>query len=195
MITKETYRDYPAIHYSLLSKVSRDPTTALSENKDFSDGMMFGDALDILLTQSQEEFDKRYIVAAVERPTGQMGDFIDAYYKFGDEEIAYNNVGFKRDSLSKVLHRFEDEGRDYYHFLHQCEGKKVIPVEMLMKVNEAINTLKTHPFTREYFDYNIGTSDMIWFEKHHQFPILFKVKDIECKALLDKVFINHTHKS
>jgi hypothetical protein len=194
MLTKDNYREYPAINYSLLSKLSRDPSAVLAEEKDFSDGIMFGDALDILLTQGQEEFDKKYIVAKVERPTGQMGDFVDAYYKSHDIKEAYNIVGFKRDSLEKVYERFLKEGSEYLQFLCESEGKKVISAEMLMKVNQAINTLKTHQFTKEYFDYSIGTSNMIWFEKYHQLPLSFNVKDKECKGLLDMVFVNHGNK-
>lgn len=189
MLTKDNYRKYPAIHYSLLSKLSKDPKGVLSEEKDFSDGITFGDALDILLTQGEKEFEEKYCVCKVDKPTGQMGDFVDAFYKLKDSNLAYEVAGFKRDSITKVLGRFAKEGEDYYNFLVQSEGKQVISYEMYMKVLDAISTLKSHPFTEVYFD-----KPRKGIEIKYQVPLLFKIDDSEGKCLLDILVIDHEKK-
>lgn len=191
MLTKENYREYPAINYSLLSKLSRDPSVALKDEKITGDGITFGDVLDILLTQGQEEFDKKYFIANIERPIGQMGDFVCLYQQYKNAEIAYKKVGFKRDSLEKILDRFEIEGRDYYNFLCKIDYKTPISAEMLMKVNQAINTLKTHPFTKDLL-YQLQSNN---YHFEQQLPLLFNARDKECKGLLDRVNIDHSAKT
>ena len=187
MLTLQNYREYPAIHYSLLSKIATDPSN-LEFNND-NDGITFGDALDILLTQSEEEFDKRYAVAKVDKPTGQMGEFVEALYKLKKFDEAYETVGFKRDSLEKVVDRFSLEGADYHDFLQMAEGKKIISYEMYKDVLKAINTLKIHDFTSVYFN-----EPREGVEIKYQVPILFKVDGNECKALLDVLVIDHEKK-
>lgn len=199
MLTKENYREYPAINYSYLSKLATDPSTVNKEHKVEGDGVTFGDVLDILLTQGQEEFDRQYIVATIERPVGQMGEFVDILYQeFQDDideagEIAYEKVGFKRDSWEKVQKRFEKEGKDYFHFLLESTGKKVIDPETLMKVHKAIDTLKNHEFTWSYFSEKVDPIKNV--EELYQLPIEFDLKGYKCKSLLDKVIIDHINKT
>lgn len=48
----------------------------------------------------------------------------------------------------------------------------------------------SNPFTREYF-----INDYSHIELIHQFPIYFKLEDMDCKALLDGVKIDHENKT
>lgn len=190
MLKREEYRGYSAIHYSLLSKLSYSPSSVLSEEKDFSDGILFGDILDILLTQGEEEFEKKYILNSIKRPTGQLGDFIDEYFKLGSFEIAYQNVGIKRDSIQKMIERFEEDGKEYYDLLLEIKntGKTLISYDFYMKVKATAENLKNHTFTKKYFDKNSKYKILF------QVPLLFKVDDIECKCLLDLLIIDDENK-
>lgn len=224
MITKENYREYPAINYSMLSTLDKNPRDVNEPRQMTSDGITFGDVLDILLTQSEEKFNEEYIILthAAEKPVGQLGEFIDELYrqhKKNDEKIewadgipvlneylikdSYNIVGFKRDSQPKVVDRLLSEGLAYLNFLTSSENKKIITQEMYLNVLKAVQTLDSNQFTGGYwcnfYNHNLEEREVLF-----QVPILFKV-DLDFlverenhpdgKALFDILDFNHKEKT
>lgn len=208
LITNENYREYPAISYSKLSKVSKNPKSCLDNSEINNRGITFGDVLDILLTQNEEKFYEEYLIltSSEDKPTGQLGDFIDELYrqhKKNDVKInwdidipildeylikdSYNIVGFKRDSQPKVVDRLLTEGLRYLRFLTSSENKKVIAYEVYKSVLKAKETLLNHEFTKEFWD-NLDEDVKILYQE----PIQFHINDdLEGKALLDILIINH----
>jgi len=87
------------------------------------------------LLHSWLEHQDNFIVADLDKPTGQMGAYVESYYKnliagydsVSASEIAYAEVGFKRDKIETVLKKFtEPENAEYFHFLEEATGKNVL---------------------------------------------------------------------
>ena len=198
MLTKDNYREYNAINYSLLSKLSFDPSQVKQENKE-TEAMSFGSLFDCLLTSS-DEFDQKYIIADVKKPTAQLGEFLDIYlylrrvdipdedtYKMAHEEMKARNPKL-RDVVEKFVERLETEARPYLDFLEKSKGKTVITNDDFYLATQMQNALKTSLFTSKYFNMSFD-----W-ETEYQVPLIANIEGAYFKILVDMLLINHAKK-
>lgn len=165
--------------------INYDPNSDLEEPAEVT---VIGDGVDLILTQGEDIFMEEFYFSTVERPTGQMGDFV--WHLFANrndtmaEAIAYDLAGFKRDTMAKVRERFDKEGKVYYDDLIAGEGKKVVsPIQYAMIQNIA-NTLRLSKFTSKYI---VGNSQ---FKVFTQQALNFTYEGVECKGLLDLVVVD-----
>lgn len=158
----DNYFKVDAISQSGLTNFSYGPQYYRSkQTQEFQDSeaLKIGSLVDDLLSNTSEEVIKdKYIVANIPKPTGQLGEFTDELawlYRIDNSiidcyQLAYDKVGFKRDSLEKVILRFEKEGNDYYQFLINSKGKIVLSQEEYEKAYRVYNSLITNSFTLKY---------------------------------------------
>jgi hypothetical protein len=193
MITDEQYLDSNAISQSRLKKILRSPNAYIEQKDDSEEdepkvNIAIGDGVDILLTQNEDAFFDNFHIASVERPTGQMGDYVWNLFVYRNnedaEELAYQEAGFKRDTLEKVKERFKTEGATYFNDLLAGEGKTVITPQQFTQIQVAKETLLTHPFTAKYF------RDTDRYQVYYQVPIYFEYEGTKCKGLLDLLVID-----
>lgn len=190
---EQEYRNHKNYNYSALSALATSPRfyKYRRDNKQSSKALDNGSAVDILVQpDGLEVFNERFVVNDVVRPSGQLGDYIDHYFRLGDEETAYELAGFKRDGLAKVTERFVTEGVAYYNFLKEASEKTSIPLEDYKNIERAVNTLKTNKYTSKFF---INDDENI--EIKYQVPVYFKFKGFEYKILIDIVYIDHYNKT
>jgi hypothetical protein len=188
------YRESPAINFSLLAKLDFSPRASLNmEDISERESIIFGSAVDCLLT-TPDEFREKFIVATVEKPTAQMGDFVGHLLKNESFEEAYKKTGFKKDSLEKVLERYKTEGLPYVNFAGKAEGKTIIPTDEYQKVIRAVNGVIHNTFCKKYFQ----TSDKD-VEILYQVPIYWTKtisgEEINLKCLVDVIYIDHKKKT
>jgi len=156
-----------------------------------------GAALDCLLT-SPERWDTDFTVIDAKRPYGLLGKFIDKLPSGLDENSdislyrdAYTDSGYKM-WLDKVVEKFwQNEEAVKYYKLTKDLGDGIIVLssdehEIVMKAHELI---MANEYIKPYF---INSDPMV--ELLHQVPIYFRYRDLDCKALLDGVLINHKKK-
>ena len=196
MILDEDYLSNTAQSQSRLKKIllhpnlyiNYDPNSDMDEPAEVT---VIGDGVDLLLTQGEDVFMEQFYFSTVERPTGQMGDFV--WHLFANrndtmaENIAYELAGFKRDTLPKVRERFEKEGKAYYDDLIAGEGKKVVSPIQYATIQNVANTLKMSPFTSKYV---VGNSQFkVFTQQSLQFE--YEGKDFELLVLdeLGKLFV------
>lgn len=193
MILDEDYLSNTAQSQSRLKKIllhpnlyiNYDPNSDMDEPAEVT---VIGDGVDLLLTQGEDVFMEQFYFSTVERPTGQMGDFV--WHLFANrndtmaENIAYELAGFKRDTLAKVRERFEKEGKAYYDDLIAGEGKKVVSPIQYATIQNVANTLKMSPFTSKYV---VGNSQ---FKVFTQQSLQFEYEGVACKGLLDLVVVD-----
>lgn len=76
------------------------------------------------------------------------------------------------------------------YFLDMCLafGKTVISQTQHSTIKNIVHSLQTNPRTASFFDREFY-SDMPYYTMYYQFPIYFEYMGIDCKALLDMVFI------
>ena len=79
------------------------------------------------------------------------------------------------------------------YFLDMCLGfgKTIISQTQNTTIKNIVYSLQTNPRTSSFFDRNLY-ADLPDFTVYYQFPIYFEYKGVNCKALLDMVFVHRT---
>ena len=198
-LTKDNYREYKAINYSLLSKLLFDPSQVKQDQKE-TEAMGFGSLFDCLITDS-DRFDSEYVVSDVEKPTGQLGDIVDLLIEYRNEEVSFEenlirayeelkarNGGKLRDKLEKFAERMVIEGRPYLEFIAKSFDKKVVSKDDFYLATRMKDGLKNNQFTRQFFDMSYD-----W-ETKFQVPLEGVINGHKFKGLLDMLLINEAKK-
>jgi len=188
MITDNQYLEDGAESQSKLKKILKHPFFYLnnkySDDDEPAEVTLIGDGVDMILTQGEDSFNENILVASVERPTGQMGDYVWALYvnrhREDPEQIAYDIVGFKRDTLDKVKERFKLEGQEYYNQLLESENKKVITPTQYETIQNIVESLKHNQFTQSIFSNPK-------YQRAYQVPLYGIWGRFKMKGLLDMI--------
>lgn len=197
MILNQDYLSNTAVSQSRLKKILQHPNLYYnydpkSDTEEPADITLIGDGVDLIITQGEEVFQEEFLISTVERPTAQMGDFVwNLFINRHDsnaEQIAYDTVGFKRDTLAKVRERFEKEGKAYYDHLIEADGRKVISPAQLATIYNLVETLKNHPFSSKFI---LGNDQYKIFTQQ---ALTFTYLGFKCKALLDLVVVDVDNK-
>lgn len=188
----------------------------LRENveRETNQSMILGSIVDCMLL-SPDEFDDRYTIATIEKPTGQVGDLAELLFKitlkytdsegsvtseFGEIFIeAFEKMQkdgkFKNKSIENGLQAFrkiEDSvsGELYYDECRKNYGKQTVDLNTISMAEKIVDSLRNGEYTRDI----INMKDSEGIEVHSQFPVLFEILGIPVKSLFDKVIINHNEK-
>lgn len=204
MSTQSTdYRQIKAISNSLMG-VYEDDFDAfvkywvydqlLPQKKD--DSLSLGSAIDTLLTRP-DEFNDIFIVYNAAAPTGQMQSFCYALANAYEEgkplpyQVAYDAVGFKRDTLPKVIEKFEPF-KPYYQFLIDSKDKAVLTAEQATRAYQIVSELKGAKYTAGLVNatHHPGVMDIynqleLKYEHHVGGQVL------TLKGALDRVIVDH----
>jgi hypothetical protein len=193
-IREDNYRGFPALNNSKLSRLASSPASVNIDTPP-TDSMILGSIVDNMLTKGV--YGDEFVVATVDKPAGQMGDFCDYYLEemLADNPdaavVAYTRVGFKRDSLEKVMQKFEEGiAKEYYRQLLKAQGKTLVSMDMIAKATKVSNRVLTTP---EICDLFVNGKKREGIEIVHQLPITFELPEAIGlgKALLDVVVIDH----
>jgi hypothetical protein len=194
-----SYYEKPAVSASALKKFEYSPKlfndiiTGVAKSKD-SVALSFGRLVhELVLTP--EEFDNKYVISTIDKPSGQMGELCDnlflnkLYDEFTDDEFIWNNayaqVGFKRDKIESVKEKFVTTGKAYYDFLVSSIGKQVISKEELAKAKEYVERLRDHKGANKLLFETPGLVE-------HE--IFWNWEGLESKSKLDKFIIDEGNK-
>lgn len=216
------YKSIKALSQSSLKQLEYDPksfytfeerwlTGELQNKPEFkpTESMKLGEVVDCLLL-TPELFESNFLVNNSIPPTGQMLEFVDQYTFLEKEassnytielskesiqqlaQTAYEYVGFKRDSLSKVLDRFKDEALEYYN-MSRILDKTVVNSKMYKLALDLVSLIKEHEYAKKIINL---PSDC---EGHNQLIVRGQWHSgdgviVHLKGLLDRVIIDHTAK-
>lgn len=207
MSQSKSYRDVKAISNSSLGVYEDDFDTFVRywvhdepfpDKKD--DSLVMGSAIDVLLTRP-EEFDDTFIVYKGKTPTGQLLSFCYALFNIHDPEKeladyyqdAYNQVGFKRDTLVKVIERFQPF-RSFFDFLVDSKDKAVLSLEQSAKAHIIVQELKENEYTRGIVNARSRANVDVYNQLELTSVHFYKNQVIPVKGALDKVIVNHEKK-
>ncbi len=156
---------------------------------------LIGDAVDILLTQGEEVFNSYFYVSKIDKPSDTIMNIVN--YVFNRDSTKFNNTqsyileacdfykyqtNWKHETrIFKVI----ELGEAYWKELTKANGRTILDVEDYSTITKVVTSLKTHRFTKEIFEK----------ESLNQLAIYFDVGDVACKALLDRVNIDHEAKT
>lgn len=198
MIIDNSYLENKALNQSLLKKILVHPSLFLKrlqeqegseipDDDEPSENIMIGDACDLILTQGEDKFYEQFVVTDLVKPTGQVGDYAWHLFTTGSPELAYAKTGAKiSHDVLKV--KFQKDGQDYYEFLCNNRGKKVLTSEQFIKVQSVVDSLRYNDFVKHYFSQPEDTENL------YQVELNFTYDGEACKGLMDLVHINHKKK-
>lgn len=208
----EEYYTNPAISQSKLKlllgpnpnifNTIQEPELYFEEKKHF----LIGDAVDIQLTRSMEEFNQKFHISNLQnKPSDTIKSIVNQVYdhvrKIYGREIQtidryadaildacndhnYQSRWIDNTRISKVVEAWE-----YWEDLKSAEGKTVLSSEENDLISQIVMSIRTSPNTSKYFQ----TSKDV--EVLYQLAIYFPCQGVDCKALLDMVVIDHKEKT
>ena len=211
-MVEQEYRAHPAISQSQLKlllgpdpslfNTVREPELYFEEKKHF----IIGDAVDCQLTRPIEEFNNKFHVSTLQnKPSDTIKSIINQVFDHVKEihgrEILtidrYPNAILDSCNDHEYQSRWNDQTRinkvveayEYWEDLKQAEGKQVLSEEENNLVSTIVMSIRTNPITAPYFKED---KDI---EIRYQVAITFTLLEVECKALLDMIIINHEKKT
>lgn len=206
-MTEQEYRDLPYPSYSTLKGLDTEGPSFLTkvQNKKDTSALSFGTLVDNLLTIKNYDLNEDFIIDNVETPTASLKILVDSIVErnmlnnLEDKDIDYlvAELGLwsKTKDPIKLRSKWDNEiFHTYINFLKEAENKIIISLEDYTKALECVDTLRTHEFTRDVFNFGKGKEE----EQIFQLKRVYKIKqgdiDITLKSMLDLVNIDHKNK-
>lgn len=198
------YRETPALHYSLLSKVDQDVRRVIQE-QDASKYQNFGSIADKLLFERDDFFNEFYIIDFI-NPSDNIKAIVDDIWEnVKDEEDPgtlenYNMAIFDKAKEinwgqswkpETLLDKVIKQGKEYFEKLKTTQHLILITQEEYAEADRIVEMLKHHLFTEHLF-VPMDKNDSI--ERLYQAPFYAEIDGYQYKALLDYVVINHEDK-
>jgi len=224
-MTEREYRAHPANSYSTIREFIKDRKKyhkkyilgeRVKEDEDESDASILGSLVHMLLSEP-DKVEDNFQMALVDKPTGQMKDFVENLYKVTLEatglngvvtrpmssllEEAFNKtkfdrngekVAFKNKELSDVVEKFVGSNAEsYYEQLRTSEVRYIINPSDLENSNNIVQGLKTSFNTKGL----INQGDEEGVEVHNEYKIFFEIGGVEFKGMIDKLIVSHRKKN
>lgn len=207
-VSEEEYRADSAYSYSTIAKFNREGFDNLDKlfDKLETPSLLFGSMVDTLLTDGQEEFDNRFIVAQFpDIPDSIVKIVKDIFREFSlthrrledipDNEIimraaSYNyQSNWKPETRSKVI---KEKGSEYYQLLYLSNDKILVNQEDYQDTQDCVNILKTHEYTKWYFESNNPFNSNI--ERFYQLKFKGEWEGISLRCMADLIIVDHENK-
>lgn len=176
------YRAHPGANFSKLSQLAKDPRFTNIESKDTS-YFAFGRYTEDLFMG--EDVTSKYVIypSNLQEPTGQMLDYAFHLINGATEEQAYENAGFKRDSLEKVKDRYVVEAKQYVDFYLAAKDKTILPPEEALRATQIATAMNTHPSIIEF-------KQDKRYQIYYQVPLVATFNDVIVKCLVDMLVVD-----
>ena len=203
--TEEEYRADPALSYSTLSRFDREGFEKLDSlfDKQESPSLLLGSIVDTILTDGEEEFNNRFIVA--DYPT--IPDSIIQIVKelFNRYSETCNNINlisndaiiniaaqynyqnnWKPETRAKVI---KEKGFEYYNLLFISQDKTLVSQDMYNDALRMVDALRTSEATKWYFADNNPFEPEI--ERYYQLKFKGEFKGISIRCMFDELIVLH----
>ena len=179
----------------------QEPDLYFEEKKHF----IIGNGVDIQLTRPIEEFNQKFHISNLQnKPSDTIKSIVNQVYDRVKE--TYPNIETIQNYNNAILDACNDhnyqpnwktetriakiiEAWEYWEDLKAAEGKVVLSQEENDLISQIVMSIRTNPTTSKYFE----TSKDV--EILDQLAIYFSYCDIDCKALLDRVIVDHKNKT
>lgn len=208
-VSEKEYRQDHALSYSTLARYEREGFNNLDKlfTKIESPSLTFGSCVDTLITGSEEEFDKLFLVAELDNNLSDtlitiikklFDDFKDAYHSLKDipeeailssiEEIQWNNHWLPKTRVKKI----KEDCAGYYSLLYIANGKTIISTKLYNEVIRTVDSLKTSNATKFYFEPNNMFNNNI--ERFYQLKFKATFNNVDYRCMMDEIIVIHDKK-
>lgn len=205
---EQAYHDDPTISYSNISHYAREGFAGVKtlRDKKESPSLLLGSCVDTLLTDGQEEYYNRFLVAEYpDTPDSIIQIVKDLFKVFKDDcddlgdipntdiigcaaQYNYQN-NWKPETRAKVI---KEKGAAYYKLLYLSQDKTIISTELHQTVCRMVEALKEHPNTKYYFQPDNPFENI---ERCYQPIFKGEFEGIPVKIMADLILVDHDKKT
>lgn len=208
-VTEHEYREDPALSYSTLARYEREGFNNLDKlfDKVDSPSLVFGSAVDTLITGSVDEFDEHFMVAQLDNPPSDTlititKRLFDTYKKnytdikdIPDEllintidDISWNNHWLSKTRAKKI----KEDCAAYYKLLYLSEDKTILNTYVYQEVLNTVDKLRSANSTRFYFEQDNVFDDNI--ERLYQLKFKANFNEVDYRCMADLLIVIHDKK-
>ena len=208
-VTEPEYRQDSALSYSVLSRYEREGFNNLDKLFDRVDSpsLQFGQAVDTLITGSEEEFNENFMIAQLDNPpsdtlvtiTKKLFDtWKDGYTDIKDisddnivdtiQDIPWNNHWLPKTRAKKI----KEDCAAYYKLLYLSEGKTILNTSVYQDVMNTVDKLKSADSTRFYFEENNPFDNNV--ERLYQLKFKATFNGVDYRCMPDELIVIHDKK-
>lgn len=207
-VDEPTYRADSAISYSTLARYEREGFNNIDKlfDKIETPSLVFGSAVDAIITGGQEEFDEKFMVAEfpstpdsitkiVKSLFSQYRDSYRSLVTIPDDaiikETEYQSyqMNWKPETRAKVI---KEKGADYYNLLFIAGSRTILDTQTYQDVCNAVRALKESKATKFYFADDNPFEPNI--ERFYQLKFKACLEGIDYRCMFDEIVIFHDTK-
>lgn len=205
-ITEERYHALPFLSYSILARYEREggfkslPATwaELWAPTPRTDALVFGGAVDAIVTGGMGEFDARFRVADIPPTPDKVRQAMDALLERGVspcdtdgalrviDEIAFYPTWRKETRLAKL-----NEGLAYYEAMRGGDGRQTLDGMTYANVLSVVDDLRRSPLTGALLFGDLPAGQ----ERFFQLKFTAKIGGTNYKAMCDMIIVDHGRES
>lgn len=208
-VTEPEYRKDPALSYSTLARYEREGFNNLDKlfERVESPSLVFGSAVDTLMTGSEEEFNEHFMVAQLENPpsdtlvaiTKKLFDrWKDGYTDIRNipddaivstiQDIPWNNHWLPKTRAKKI----KEDCAAYYKLLYLSEGKTILNTYVYQDVLNTVDKLRSADSTRFYFEQDNAFDNSV--ERLYQLKFKATFNGVEYRCMADLIVVLYDKK-
>lgn len=207
-VSEEEYRADPAYSYSTIARFNREGFNNLDKlfDKLETPSLLFGSLVDTLLTDGQEEFDRRFEVAdfpvlsdALIQITRSLFNSFNTQYRsindipdniiaeIGEQNNYYANAKYASYRIRKI----REECAEYYNLLFLSTDKTLVSTTDYQDALKCVDTLKNNPSTKWYFEDNNPFDDV---QRFYQLKFKGEFEGIPLRCMADLLILDAKNK-
>lgn len=209
IVSEEEYRADPALSYSTLARYEREGFNNIDKlfDKIETPSLVFGSAVDAIITGGQEEFDRGFMVAEFPSiPDSVVKIVKDLFRMFGNECRSLDcisddviigtaaRVGYqpnwKPETRVKVI---KEKGSEYYNLMYVAGDRTILDTNTYQDICNAVKALKESEATKFYFAENNPFEPDI--ERFYQLKFKATLGGIDYRCMFDELIVNHNGKT
>lgn len=208
-VSEPEYRQDPALSYSTLSRYEREGFNNLDKlfEKVESPSLVFGSAVDTLITGSEEEFNEHFMVAQLDTPPSDtliiitkrlFEEWSSTYSNLTDipndviittiQDISWNNHWLPATRAKKI----KEDCAAYYKLLYLSESKTILNSYVYQDVLNTVDKLRSSDATRFYFEADNVFDDNI--ERLYQLKFKATFNGVDYRCMSDLLVVIHDKK-
>lgn len=207
-VTEPEYREDKALSYSTIARYDREGFNNLDKlfDKQETQSLTFGSAVDALITGGQEEFDNNFMVAefppikesVLTMVKAAFNNFCDTYRQLIDipdkdiiflTEVYAFQLNWKPETRAKVI---KEQGNEYYSLLYAAGNRKILSTEVKEEVDNAVEILKTSEATKEMFAPNNPFDTSII--RYYQLKFKDTIDEVKYRCMADLITVDYKNK-
>ena len=207
-VTEEEYRADPALSYSTLSRFDREGFANIDKlfDKQETPSLLLGSIVDTILTDGEDEFNRRFVVAEYPDIPDSIIQIVKALFNefsvthrtlesIPNEEVIgfasrfnYQN-NWKPETRAKVI---KEKGNRYYDLLYLTVDKTLVSQDMYNDALRMVDALRTSEATKWYFADNNPFEPEI--ERYYQLKFKATLHDVDYRIMADLIICDHKNK-